>query len=164
MGGNQENFWCSRHLDFIWCHFRWRVCCWSLPFSEWSRSVERQQTRARWDPICTSPTSSQSSPQWLRTLSTHQQPSKGACPPAHPELVASLKSPSPYYWQKKSKSWELLNHSNTASPKVATALTDYTLSCSAFSDLVHLKERKVNTNPNKLHRETLSTQPNVHAL
>lgn len=69
--------------------------------------------RARWDPIWTDPASCQLSPQWLRTLPTHQQPSKGACPPAHPECSASSISPLPHYWQKGGESRKLLNHSTS---------------------------------------------------
>lgn len=78
-------------LIFIWCDLRWRVCCWwaSLCARKLvSQRRKRGKARARWDPIWTDPTSCQLSPQWLRTLPTHQQPSKGACPPAHPEWAA----------------------------------------------------------------------------
>lgn len=91
-------------LIFIWCDRKWRACCWSIPLCAGNLVCRgRGMARARWDPIWTDPASCQLSPQWLGMLPTHQQPSKGACPPAHPEWAARSMSPSPHYWQKEAK-------------------------------------------------------------
>lgn len=90
-------------LFLIWSLLRFWVCCCSVPLCETIADLQREgeEAWARWEPIWTDPTSCQLSPQWLGTLPTHQQPSKGACPPAHPKWAASSMSPSPHYWQKK---------------------------------------------------------------
>lgn len=115
MPGNQGYFWCGRHLSHL--HLPWLeveslslVCpivC--IVGAGLQRGWGGGQERARWDPIWTDLASCQLSPQWLGTQRSHQKPSKGACPLAHPEWAASSASPLPHYWQKEAKTRELLH-------------------------------------------------------
>lgn len=157
MPGNQGYFWCTTYLSssfgVFWDSESVAVLSHCVRLADLQR--EGEEAWARWEPIWTDPTSCQLSPQWLGTLPTHQQPSKGACPPAHPKWAASSMSPSPHYWQKRGKSKELLNHPATLKPQGRNL--QFTVHCvNSTRPTLWLFYRFSQTDKNKLQYSTTS--------